>query len=145
MAMLVSGWVLAKGFKCTSPLLGLSNEIRKAPDRFRDAAQYKENWAALIAHSFDKALQAELTIIQDIPALRQTLKALCPSVRSSSSISRAIDFIIGCPVFSAKAFTENMKLTPRGAKDVLDRLGEANIIEVEGGLRNRLFVCRRTM
>lgn len=145
MAMIIAPWVLAQGFECTTPLLGLANEVRKRIDTFRHVAQSKEEWSAHLAAALTDAMKAEIGFLRDIPATKATLTALCPYERSSSSIGRAIDFMMGRPAFSAKTLAEVLKLTDRGAKVVLDRLVDADVLEIEGGLRNRLFLCRRTI
>jgi hypothetical protein len=144
-ALIAAPWIMKQGFSCDFPLYGLAPEIRKRVNIFRDVAQNKEDWAGQLASALDEAVRVELLALKDVPVMKATLSALCPSVRSSSSIGRAIDFMLGSPAFSAKTFSEALKLTDRGAKDVLDKLVDTNVIEVEGGLRNRLFVCRRTI
>ncbi len=144
-ALLISPWVLRQGFSCNFPLFGIASEIRKRTDIFREASQSKEEWAGQLAAALNEAVRFEATALRDVPATRATIAALSPWTRSSSSISKAIDFMMGCPAFSAKTFSESLGLTDRGGKDVLDRLVDANVLEIEGGLRNRLFVCRRTI
>jgi predicted HTH transcriptional regulator len=74
------------------------------------------------------------------------LAAICPVSRSTSSVGRAIDFMLGMPVFTSKTLTNALKITDRGAKEVLDKLLDADILEIEGSTKqNRLFVCRRTL
>jgi hypothetical protein len=145
MAMIVAPWVLQRGFGCSAPLLGLSNEIRNRIDIFREAAQSKEEWAGQLAVALHEGLRSELTIIRNVPALKLTLSALCPAKRKSSSIGKAIDFIIGNAAFSGKAFASAVDVSLKGGQDILDQLVDADVLEIEGGARNRLYICRRTI
>ncbi|MDW9478897.1 hypothetical protein GOB57_09390 [Sinorhizobium meliloti] len=145
MALLVSGWMLAKGFGCTLPTVGLASYIIRDTDGFRDAAQSKITWIAKVGHALLDLGADGLKKIEDGAMSKTSMLALCPPEKNSSSVERAIEFMMTMPVFSAKSFAQSLGLTARGAKVVLDKLEEADVVEVDGGLRNRNFVCRRAM
>jgi hypothetical protein len=145
MALITAPWILAAGFECRYAFVGLADRVRRDPERFRKAEASQEHWAALTAETVASAAREQHARIGDIQALRRTLASLCPAERSSSSVGRAIDLFITTPVRSAKAFGDELNLTQRGAKVVLDKLVEAGVLEVEGGSRNRNFICRRAL
>lgn len=144
-AMLISGWLLARGFGCDHPVIGLAGEIARDTDGFRDAAQAKVTWIARVGQALKTLGDDGRRSIDDGKASKASMLALCPPEKNSSSVERAVEFMMVSPVFSAKAFSKALGLTPRGAKVVLDKLEEADVVEVDGGLRNRNFVCRRAM
>lgn len=145
MAMLCAPWILAVGFSCINPIHGLAQQIRKDLDGFRGASKTSDEWALLVADALTAAARMTHRRIGDMAAERTTLLALCPPERSSSSISKVIDFMIVQPIFTVKGLCEALGLTPKGASVVLSKLEEAGILEVEGGLRNRNYICRRTI
>jgi hypothetical protein len=146
MAMLCAPWILAKGFDCEMAIHGIAQQIRKDVDGFRDSSKTSEAWAVMAALAVAEAGRANHRRIGDAAAERASLLAICPPERSSSSIGRAVEFMIGTPIFTVKSFCEGLDgLTPRGAKVVLDKLEEAGLLEVEGGSRNRNYVCRRAI
>jgi hypothetical protein len=145
MALLVAGWMLAKGFECATPMIGLATYIIRDTDGFRDASQAKITWIAKLGHALVELGRDGLKCIEDGAATKMSMLALCPPEKNSSSVDRAIEFMMTSPVFSAKSFAKALELTARGAKVVLDKLEEADVVEVDGGLRNRNFVCRRAM
>lgn len=145
MAMLCAPWILARGFECDLPVHGLAQQIRKDIDGFRDAAKSSDSWALLAAQAVAEAGRSSHRRIGDAAAERRTLLAICPPERSSSSITTAVEFMIGQPIFTVKSFCESLGVTPRGAKVVLDKLEDAGLLEVEGGSRNRNYVCRRAI
>lgn len=145
MAMLCAPWILARGFGCDLPVHGLAQQIRKDVDGFRDAAKSSDSWALAAAQAVAEAGRSSHRRIGDAAAERRTLLAICPPERSSSSITPAVEFMIGQPIFTVKSFCENLGVTPRGAKVVLDKLEDAGLLEVEGGSRNRNYVCRRAI
>jgi hypothetical protein len=145
MAVLIAGWMLAKGFALTLPVVGLATFIIRDTDGFRDASQARITWIAKVGHALVELGSDGVKRIEDGAATKVTMLALCPPEKNSSSVERAIEFMMTSPVFSAKAFAKALELTARGAKVVLDKLEEADVVEVDGGLRNRNFVCRRAM
>lgn len=145
MALMVSGWLLAKGFGCLSPINGLAAYIIRDTDGFRDAAQSKITWISKVGTALNELGVEGLKRIEDGAASKLSMLALCPPEKNSSSVEKAIEFMLATPVFSAKAFAKALDLTTRGAKVVLDKLEDADVVEVDGGLRNRNFVCRRAM
>jgi hypothetical protein len=145
MAMLCAPWILARGFGCDLPVHGLAQQIRRDVDGFRDAAKSSDSWALAAAQAVAAAGRANHRRIGDAAAERRTLLSICPPERSSSSITQAVEFMIGHPIFTVKSFCESLDITPRGAKVVLDKLENAGLLEVEGGSRNRNYVCRRAI
>ncbi|MCV9963618.1 hypothetical protein OIU34_17095 [Pararhizobium sp. BT-229] len=145
MALLVAGWMLARGFGCALPTVGLAAYIIRDTDGFRDAAQSRITWVAKVGHALVELGADGMKKIEDGAMSKTSMLALCPPEKNSSSVERAIEFMMTTPVFSAKAFAKSLDLTARGAKVVLDKLEEADVVEVDGGLRNRNFVCRRAM
>jgi hypothetical protein len=145
MALLVAGWMLAKGFECSNPTIGLARYIIRDTDGFRDASQARITWIARVGRALLELGRDGLQRIEDGAASKVSMMALCPPEKNSSSVERAIEFMMGSPVFSAKSFAKALNLTARGAKVVLDKLEKADVVEVDGGLRNRNFVCRRAM
>lgn len=145
MALLAAPCLIARGFDLRFPFLGLADEVRKNPDRFREVETNPERWSIEVARSLALAAGDGARRFSDIEGLRATLAALCPSERSSSSVGGAIDLLIRSPIVTARMISEELDLTPRGAKVILDKLADASIIEIEGGARNRRFVCRRAM
>lgn len=145
MALLIAPWVIAKGFKCRWPIYGLSEAVKSKLDHFRDAAQTSHHWNAEFSTAMNDGFAKERQRLKDAFAQRTALLALCPPTRNSSSIEPAINFVFKYPSFTAKLFAEHLNITPRGAKVVLDRLLETNVIEVDAGARNRKFTCRRVL
>lgn len=145
MAMLCAPWILASGFSCKNPVQGLAHQVRRDIDGFRNASRTSDEWALLVAGALKDAATATHARIGDMAAERATLLALCPPDRSSSSISKVIDFMIVQPVFTVKGLCDALGLTPKGASVVLSKLEDAGVVEVEGGSRNRNYVCRRTI
>ncbi|NTF17459.1 hypothetical protein G6L37_03430 [Agrobacterium rubi] len=145
MAMLCAPWIVARGFSCASPVHGLAQQIRRDLDGFRTASKTSDEWALLTANSLARAAAGNHRRIGDMAAERATLLALCPPERSSSSISKTIDFMIVQPIFTVKGLCDAVGLTPKGASVVLAKLEDAGVLEVEGGSRNRNYVCRRTI
>lgn len=145
MALLIASWVVAKGFQCRWPTYGLSDEVKSNLDRFRDVAQISHHWSSELTSALSAGFAKERQKLKDVHAERAALLALCPPTRTSSSIELAINFVFEFPSFTAKLFAERLDITPRGAKVVLDRLLETNVIEVDAGARNRKFTCRRVL
>ena len=144
-ALVISGWMLGHGFECAAPLVGLGTYIIRDTDGFRDASQDRISWLAKVGHGLKSLGDDGLRRIADGSASKLSMLALCPPEKNSSSVEKGIEFMMKTPVFSAKSFATALDLTPRGAKVVLDKLEEADVVEVDGGLRNRNFVCRRAM
>ncbi len=144
-AMLFTPWCLKKAFGCSFPIYGTAQECQKHIDELREAASERNDWTSTFAHHIQVGVNNEIIRLKDVPAHRTSLKALCPSERVSSSIDAAIEFLLGTPVFNVKTFSKALDLTERGSKVVIDKLLDANILEIEGGSRNRLFVCKRTL
>lgn len=145
MALLIAGWMLAKGFGCALPTVGLGAYIIRDTDGFRDAAQSRITWISKVGHALLELGADGLKKIEDGVMSKTSMLALCPPEKNSSSVERAVEFMMKTPVFKAKGFAEALDLTARGAKVVLDKLEEADVVEVDGGSRNRNFVCRRAM
>lgn len=145
MAMIATPWALMTGFGLDSLAWGVTQGISKDIDNIRNASSDKDTWSALFADSASNGVESELTAFRNVPAMITSLKALCPPGRSSSSIEGAIRFFIKTPVCTTKSFSKALDLSDRGAKVVLDKLTDTNVLDVEGGARNRKFVCRRTM
>ena len=144
-AMIMSGWILSKGFNCASPILGLPIYISKEIDEFREASSNAKTWITMISQSLRELGDDGINKINNGAASKLSMLTLCPPLKTTSSIENAIDFIMVSPVFTAKLIGEALQLTPRGTKIILDKLEEAEIIEAEGGRMNRNFVCRRAM
>jgi hypothetical protein len=144
-ALIVSGWVVARGFGCGAQVVGLGSVVARDAEAFRDAAQSRADWLATMGDSLRRVGEAGMARIGDGKATRATMLALCPPEKASSSVEHAIEFMMKTPVFTAKKFAESLDLTPRGAKVVLDKLEDKDLVEVDGGLRNRMFVNRRAM
>lgn len=144
-SMLLTPWCMQKAFSCSFPVYGIAEELRGNVDEFRTATSSSFAWRSAFAHHAQIGIRKEIERLKDIPATITSLRALCPSERASSSLDAAFLFMLGTPVFNIKAFAKAMSLTERGAKVVIDKLLDANILEIEGGLRNRLFICKRTI
>lgn len=144
-ALLLSGWLIGHGFGCSGPIFGLGAYIIRDTDSFRDASQDRISWLARIGHALGELGGDGKQKIADGIASKMSMLALCPPEKNSSSVERGIEFMMKNPVFSAKSFAKALDLTARGAKVVLDKLEDADVVEVDGGLRNRNFVCRRAM
>lgn len=145
MALLIAPWVLSRAFECDHPVLGLAEAVGRDVDRYRDAAPIGSAWLAEMAFDLKAIGTSGKTRIGDQRAAKRSMLALCPPEKASSSVERGIDFMMRTPVFSAKSFAESLDLTMRGAKVVLDKLLEADVVEVDAVARNRSFVCRRAM
>lgn len=146
MALLIAPICLANAFECSNPIIGTAEGVRRATDEVRDSATSSSEWAKFFASAVGTGVKLETKQIKEIAPSRATISALCPVNRSTSSVGRAIDFMLGMPVFSSKTLTKALNLTDRGAKDIIDKLLDADLIEVEGGTKqNRLFICRRTL
>lgn len=145
MAVIVAGWVLAVGFECSMAVTGLASKIATDVDSFRDASVSKVEWLEKAAVALAQIGKEGLSSINDGAASKLSMIALCPPEKSSSSIERAVLFMMENPVFTAKIFAEQLDLTSRGAKVVLDKLTETDVVEVDGGARNRTYICRRAM
>ena len=144
-SMLMSGWILARGFSCSSPILGLPIHISKDTEGFRDASNDQKTWLIKVSESLNHIGLEGIGRIENGAASKLSMMTLCPSEKTSSSVERAIEYMLKSPVFTARSFADALKLTPRGAKVVLDKLEDKNVVEVDGGSRNRNFVCRRAM
>lgn len=145
MAMLCAPWIIKRGFDCHLPVIGLAQRIRYSVDDFREAAKTSDRWSVTTANAVAEASILSLKHLGDHAGEKASLLALCPPERASSSVTTAIEFMIGQPIFTVKGFCDEIGVTPRGAKVVLDKLEEAGVLEVEGGSRNRNYVCRRTL
>lgn len=145
MALLLAPWILAKGFKCKRPTYGIAEAVKSNIDQLRDVSQLSHQWVFEMAKAMSMGFSKEMQKFKDIYAERTALLALCPPTRTSSSIETAIDFIFEHPLFTTKLLAEKLDITPRGAKIVIDKLIEANVIEVDTGARNRKYTCRRIL
>jgi hypothetical protein len=146
MALLMAPICLAKAFDCRSPIFGTAEGVRRHNDEVREASTSAMNWASVFTGAVAAGVKAETGLIKEIAPGRATIAALCPIGRSTSSIGRAIDYMLGMPVFSMKTLAEALKVTDRGAKDIVDKLLDADLLEIEGGVKqNRLFICRRAL
>jgi len=145
MALLLAPWIMAKGFECNRPTYGFADAVKSNLDKFRDASQFSDQWAIEVADVMRTGFTKERQKLKDAYAERTALLALCPPTRTSSSIEAAVEYMFEFPIFTAKLFAERLDITPRGAKIVLDRLLETNVIEVDNGSRNRKFTCRRLL
>lgn len=145
MAALSAIWLIPKGFECDIPAFGLADQLSRHADHFRNAAADKEGWSNLFAYAVSEASKSEKKALHNALSLHSTLLALCPQGRASSSIDKAIHFAFRQPFFSAKQFADNLELTSRGAKVVLDKMVEANVLEVDDISRNRKYICRRIL
>jgi len=144
-AAVAAPWVLKRGFACANPLFGAGREFTRNPDGFRDNAHDKGEWGVILAASLSEAFAAELSCLADGLASRTAILALCPPGRTSSSIEAAVAFAFRRPAFTAKDLCDGIGLTARGGKVVLDKLVSSGVLSVEGGSRNRTYLCRRTM
>lgn len=145
MAAAAAPWILKRGFGCSNPMFGAARGFSRGPDGFRDAAHSVAEWAVFLASSLADAFSSELSFLNDGLASRTALAALCPPGRSSSSVEAAVSFAFRNPAFTARDLCAGLGLTARGAKVVLDKLVEAGAFSVEGGSRNRTYLCRRTL
>jgi hypothetical protein len=145
MAMLTAPWVIAKGFELHEQAYGLAQRARARIDSFKDAGRIQDTWSMVAGAAVAEAGEAALRLVDDHRAERAALLAICPPERTSSSVYAAVDFVMGTPVFTVKGLCDALDLTPRGAKVVLDKMEDAGLLEVEGGSRNRNYVCRRTL
>lgn len=145
MALTMAPWLISKGFHCSVRPLGIADRVRRQTDRFREAEHDPEAWSILLATTLREAADDGLNNLGRLEGLLTSLHLLCPAMRSSSSVDDAIKLFIESPINSAKRVSDHLDLSPRGTKVVLDKLIAAGVIEVEGGARNRKFVCRRAM
>lgn len=146
MALIMSPWCISKAFGCTSLMFGFAEGVRRSVDTMKDTASVSSEWNNAFAQALADGIALELAEIKNIASTRLSLNALCPSERSSSSVGPAIDFIIGQPAFTQKALASALKLTDRGAKIIVDKFLDADILEIgAGNSHNRLFICRRTL
>lgn len=146
MALLMAPICLAKAFDCEAPILGTAEGVRRVNDEVREAATSAGNWASVFANAVASGVKIETNLMKEVAPTRATLAALCPIGRSTSSIGRAIEYMLGMPVFSMKTLADALKVTDRGAKDIVDKLLDADLLEIEGGVKqNRLFICRRAL
>jgi len=145
MAAIAAIWAVPKGFGCSLPAFGLTAQFATESETLRNSSHDKDSWSTLFASSIAAGCSEELVKLSDSLAARASLLALCPPGRSSSSIEAAIDFLFTNPVFTAKQLSDSLGLTSRGAKVVLDKLLESNVVEAENVSRNRKYICRRVM
>lgn len=145
MALITAPWILQKGFGLSMRAFGVANGVALNVDVVRNASGDKDSWSVVFADRAADGVQGELKNFRDVPARITSMKALCPPGRSSSKIEPAIRQFIKTPVVTTKSFSKALKVSDRGAKVVLDKLIETSVIDVEGGARNRKFVCRRAM
>lgn len=145
MAMLCAPWILSIGFSTSNPVFGIAQQIRRDIDGFRAAAKTSDEWALTIAEAVARAAASMHRRIGDMAAERATLLALCPPERASSSVAKVIEFMLSHPIFTTKGLCDALGLTPKGASVVLSKLEDAGVIEVEGGARNRNYICRRAI
>ena len=146
MALLLAPICLARAFDCKAPILGTAEGVRRLNDEVREAATSAGDWANVFTGAVASGVKIETNLVKEVAPTRATLAALCPIGRSTSSIGRAIDYMLGMPVFSMKTLADALKVTDRGAKDIVDKLLDADLLEIEGGVKqNRLFICRRAL
>lgn len=145
MAMLTAPWVLAKGFGVQRQVYGMAQRARARIDLFKDAGRIQDAWYMVAGQAVAEAGEAALKLVDDHGAERSALLAICPPERATSSVYAAVDFIMGRPIFTVKGLCDALDLTPRGGKVVLDKMEDAGLLVVEGGSRNRNYVCRRTL
>lgn len=144
MAMIVAAWIIPKGFAGVGVSLGVTEEIRRNIDDFRDAANDKSLWGIRFANAITDGFKRERGQMGNALAAKTSMLSLAPPNRSSSSVEKAIKYCFEYPSFTAKQMELALDLTSRGAKVVLDKLLEANVIEIDAGSRNRKYTCRRT-
>jgi hypothetical protein len=143
MSLLVSGWMIGHGLGCANPVIGLGTAMIRDTDGFRQASQDRISWLAMVGHALGTIGKEGLQRLVDGNASRVSMLALCPPEKSSSSVARTIDFMMKTPVFRKPALEKALGLTTRGAQVVLDKLEEADVVEVDGTDRKRTYVCRR--
>lgn len=145
MAMLTAPWIVAKGFALHERPYGLAQRARASIDSFKDAGRNQDTWAMVTGTAIAEAAETALRLLDDHRAERASILAICPPQRASSSVAAAVDFVMGTPVFTQNGFCDALDLTFRGGTVVLEKMEEAGLLEVEGGSRNRKYVCRRTI
>lgn len=142
-ALLLAHHIIPIGIGCEQSMYGIVDVMRRDYEDLKHATNDPFGWNIMIANSISFGIRDEYKKLKNIGAERLSMLSLCPPVRNSSSIESAIAFLFEHPVFSAKLFSEKLGLTARGAKVVLDRLLDSSVIEVDGGIRNRKYTCRR--
>jgi hypothetical protein len=146
MALLMAPICLARAFDCKAPILGTAEGVRRSNDEVREAATSAPDWACVFTGAVTTGVKIETGLIKEVPATRATIAALCPIGRSTSSVGKAIDYMLGTPVFSIKTLVNALGVSNRGAKDIVDKLLDADLLEIEGDVKqNRLFICRRAL
>ncbi|MTH95904.1 hypothetical protein [Roseibium sp. RKSG952] len=145
MALIAAPWVLETGFGLSTRAIGIASGISKNVDAVRNASGDKNTWSVVFAERAAAGIQTELENFRNVPARITSMEALCPTERSSSRIGLAIRQFMRTPVVTTKSFSKALNVSDRGAKIILDKLIETSVIDVEGGARNRKFVCRRAM
>lgn len=144
-ATLIAPWCIRVGFLCRNMMFGTGDALAKSGCDLREVENDPDAWAIAFAEVVAKASENQLALLDELMGLLATMSALCPCERSSSSVSAAINFFIACPISSAKRFSQDMGLSARGAKIVLDKMVSSKILDIEGGSRNRSYVCRRSL
>jgi len=144
-AMILAPFCVAIGFSGSCKMLGTTEALTKSSTALRNIESDPDLWSVHYASAIAKAAGEQLELLGSIKGLVATMQSLCPAERTSSSISDAIRFFISYPVSSAKMFSDRLGLTPRGAKIVLDKMVSSGLLDVEGGSRNRTYVCKRCL
>lgn len=144
-AMIIAPWCVATGFSGSYKLLGMTAALSKLLPELRNIEADPDMWAINYASAISKAAEEQLDLLGSVKGLVATMHSLCPPERASSSISEAINFFIAYPISSAKNFSQKLRLTPRGAKIVLDKMVSARLLDIEGGSRNRIYVSKRSL
>lgn len=144
-AMILAPWCVSVGFSGSTGLLGIAGALSKSPCDLKVIATDPDVWAIEFANAIAQAAASQQELLGTISGLVATMHSLCPHERSSSSVSKAINFFIGQPISSARHFSQTLGLSPRGAKIVLDKMVDSGLLNIEGGSRNRSYVSRRSL
>lgn len=143
MALSLSPLILQIGFGLNNNYYGLSNEIKKHTENLRRYSEDKDEWFLFITHCINESAKNNIEVIKNVNLLKETVSKMCQVERSTSSVDNAIFEFMKTPIFNIKKLAERLDLSQNGAKIVLDKLIEKNIIEQDDFFRNKSYIFKR--
>jgi Fic family protein len=141
MALLLAEWnILAQ------PLLNLSVYFERYRQEYYDhllAVSQRGNWEAWLRF-FLRGVSAQsrdsLARMERLGAIRSKYQPLVESEKNSERMAAVVDFLFGCPIFSAKQLAEGLEMPFKTSRQYIEKLVQAGILrEITGFARNQIY------
>jgi Fic family protein len=141
MALLLAEWnILAQ------PLLNLSVYFERYRQEYYDhllAVSQRGNWEAWLRF-FLRGVSAQsrdsLARMERLGAIRSKYQPLVESEKNSERMAAVVDFLFGCPIFSAKQLAEGLEMPFKTSRQYIEKLVQAGILrEITGYARNQIY------